>query len=71
MATDRVQFWPDDAPVIGECPCGGDLMLVEDPGPKRPVEAQCSSCGEPVGLAHELVVTTTAPSTGAADQMPF
>jgi hypothetical protein len=54
------RFWPEGAPVIARCPCGGDLMLVEDSDPVRPVEAQCAACGDLTGVAHELVKVTTA-----------
>jgi len=53
-----LQFWPAGAPTIARCHCGGDLKLVEDPGPKVPVEAQCVVCLELTGLPHGAVEET-------------
>lgn len=56
-----VRYWPDGAPAVARCICGGDLMLVEDAGPKVPVECQCARCGDLTGVSHELVKAGAAP----------
>lgn len=50
-----IRFWTDDAMVVGDCPCGGRLRLVEDPGPTVPVEAQCEACSALTGVPHATV----------------
>jgi hypothetical protein len=49
-----IQFFEPAARAVARCPCGGLLRLVEDAGPRVPVEAQCDRCLELSGVAHEL-----------------
>lgn len=71
-----IRFWPDGAAVVSRCHCGGELMLVEDLGAPRPVEAQCATCLELTGLPHDAVkVSASAPASaivpGSVEDLGF
>lgn len=70
-----MRYWPDGAPVVERCRCGGDLMLVEDAGPTVPVEVQCRECLELTGLAHDAVKVgaggTTPITPGSPEDLGF
>lgn len=70
-----IQHWAPDAPTVGRCPCGGALMLVEDPGDAHPIEAQCRACGVPTGVARASAavsdVTQQLAPASEQDAMPF
>lgn len=58
-----IRYWEQGAPAIATCLCGGRLLLVEDLGPKLPVEAQCDSCLERTGVSHDLAHLTGSDPT--------
>lgn len=62
-----VQHYEPGAEVVGSCPCGGDLRLVEDEGPRRPLVTQCEDCRVLTGLAR---VSTQLDLAGAPEVPP-
>jgi hypothetical protein len=66
-----IQHWPPGAPSIALCPCGGVLRLVEDPGPKVPVEAQCERCLELTGVSHEVAKAGVTVQAGSVEDFGF
>lgn len=66
-----IRFWPDGAPSVGMCPCGGQLRLVEDLGPALPLEAQCETCTELTGVSHDVAKAATTVQPGSPADLGF
>lgn len=65
-----IRHWEPGAHVIASCPCGGRLLLVEDLGPRLPIDAQCDACGELTGVSHDLA-NLTGPGPTSPEALGF